>query len=241
MEKKINLSKVSISKVGTTIFAISLCVASHAQQVVNAAYMNDISGSARTELFEPKKTFKKVINMLDLTDSKDGVNLYTSVIGEPSIVKVNVATLPETEGSSILERNRNISLFLQKGMADFDELAQPTDDQRTEIFRSLISITDHFQPGADRTLLIIESDFVESGYVAEFFDYANTPSALIDDFNKIIAAFKADNGALPDLSGAEVILVVTRGDDELAVFSARWWKRAMLHFGAKEVTVRATL
>ncbi|GEM_PF-6008067 len=155
-------------------------------------------------------------------------------------MRVNVATLPQAEGS-VLDRRRDLSSFLTKGLADFEELAQPTDDQRTEIFRSLCALESQLASGSERTLIILESDFVESGYVAEFLNYANKPPALMDDFEKIIDAFEADNGKLPNFSGAEFILVVTQGDIELAVWSARWWKKALLHFGAKEVVIKAAL
>ena len=240
--KRTNNVKVSTNKVGATILATLLCVASYAQQIT-VAYMPDISTNSRTEAFEPKETFKKIVGLLDLKDSNAGVSLYTSVIGEPSIARVNVATLPQADGGSVLDRRRNLSRFLQKGLVDFQELAQPVDDSRTEIFRTLVSITDQFQPGVDRTLLIIESDFVENGYVTSFGKYANNPSGLMDDFDKIIAAFKGDNGdSLPDLTGAEVILVVTQNSSELSVWSVKFFKKAMLEtFGAKEVKIKATL
>ncbi|GEM_PF-4826838 len=69
-----HLFVVVANKVGTTIFASLVCLASYAQQI-NAAYLKDISVSAGIEAFQPKVTFKKVIHLLDLPNSKAGVNL----------------------------------------------------------------------------------------------------------------------------------------------------------------------
>ncbi|MEO9804804.1 MAG: hypothetical protein ABJF04_16230 [Reichenbachiella sp.] len=238
--KKNNFLGINAGKASATLCLLVTTTFTQAQ--MNVAYPRDVSVSASTQAFDAKQTFKKVIGMLDLKHAKAGVSLYTTVIGTPGIPKVNVATLPKAEGSSVLEQNRNLSRFLQKGLADFEELDQPATHKRTEIFRSLVVLTDHFEPGANRTLLIIESDFISSGYVAEFFKYSNNPSGLMDDFEKIIEEFKKDNGGiLPDLTGYEVVLVSSAGDNELALWSTRWWKRAMLHFGAKEVKVKAAL
>lgn len=211
-------------------------------QLINAAKIRDVSISATsTQPFEPKDTFKKVINLLDLKDSRAGVNLYTTLIGAPGVPRVNLATLPEVEGTfpSKLERNNDLGKFFKKGLHDFEYLDQEATHKQTQIYRSLVAVTSQFNPDADRTLIIIESDFVSSGPLTEFTDYARNPSSLMDDFDQIMSRFRTDS-ELPDLKGAEVILL-TPGDNELALWSSRWWRKAFYAFGASKVSIQATL
>lgn len=240
MINKLNISKSEIHKVSLSLLQILICSSLAFAQHINYGRLNDISVSATsTETYVPKEAFKKAIGTLDLKDSKAGVTLCTSLIGAPGIPKVNVATLPEATSSSVLERNRNLASFFKKSLENFELLDQPATHQHTEIFRSLVALTNEFSPGASQTILVIESDFISSGYVAEFFDYKDDPPSLMDDFDKIMAAFKADS-ELPDLTGAEVILV-TPGDSELAIWSVRWWRKAFYAFGASQVSIKATL
>ncbi|MEM9299151.1 MAG: hypothetical protein AAGA64_12285 [Bacteroidota bacterium] len=240
MNTLLNIIESGAHKVSIALLQVLICSSVAFAQHINVGKMRDISVSATsTEPYNSKEAFKKVIGMLDLKDSEASVTLCTSLIGAPGIPKVNVATLPEPESSSVLERNKALASFFKKGLADFEYLDQPATHRNTEIFRSVKALTDQFKPGASRTILIIESDFVSSGYVAEFFNYQDSPSSLMDDFDKIISAFKKDS-ELPDLKGAEVILI-TPGDSELAVWSVRWWSKAFYLFGASKVSVRATL
>lgn len=235
-----NISKSGAYKVSITLLQVLICSSVAFAQHINLGKMRDISVSATsTEPYDAKAAFKKVIGMLNLKDSKASVTMCTSLIGAPGIPKVNVAALPEIESSSVLERNRALAGFFKKGLADFEYLDQPATHRHTEIFRSLVALTNEFTPGASRTIILIESDFISSGHVAEFFDYKDSPSSLMDDFDKIIAAFKADS-ELPDLTGADVILI-TPGDSELSIWATRWWRKAFYLFGASKVSIRAAL
>lgn len=240
MKTLLNIRKSGARKASIVIIQMLICSSVAFAQHINVGKMRDISVSATsTEVYDAKEAFKKVIGMLDLKDSKASVTLCTSLIGAPGIPKVNIARLPKPESSSILDRNKALGAFFKKGLADFEYLDQPATHRNTEIFRSVKALTNQFTPGASRTILIIESDFISSGHVAEFFDYQDDPSSLMNDFDKIIAAFKADSD-LPDLTGAEVILV-TPGDTEIAYWSVKWWQKAFYLFGASQVSVRAAL
>ena len=239
MDTKTKIIESSVGKMSITCLFLLLLGSAYAQHI-NVGYLRDVSVSATsTEAFDAKQKFKKVVLMLDLKDSNAGVNLRSSLIGTPGIPKVNVAILHQSgHFASVHERNNNLHKFLKKGLADFEYLAQPATHKQTQIFRSLVALIGSFEAQSDRTILIIESDFVESGSVAEFLKYKKNPAGLMSDFDKIITAFKADDN-LPNLNGAEVILV-TPGDSELAVWSARWWEKAMKYFGAKKVSIQAS-
>ena len=242
--KKLSLSGMGAGKAGTTLCALFIVTLIHAQKI-NIGLNNDISNSAVEVKFNPKEMLGKALSFVDLTDERIGINLYSSVTGEAGIPVVNKATLPEVEGlfPSTSERKQALGKFLRKGLSDFEELADTT-DRRTEIFRSIVAITDAFDEGASRNILMVRSDFVSSGMVVDFYKYHRNPSQLMDDevFDEIMEAFKRDNsGELPNLSGFEVVLVTSAGGQELALWGTRFWRRAMFHFGAAEVSVRATL
>ncbi|MFY0601664.1 MAG: hypothetical protein JXR03_18465 [Cyclobacteriaceae bacterium] len=212
------------------------------QEVMNVVYIRDVSGSAEMVEFDSKKTLKKVLSMLDLKESKAKVNLYTSTIGSHGIPVVNVATLPGVEGrfASAGDRNNDLYSFVKKSLADFAQLDQPTHGS-TEIFRTLVAVTDLLEPGADRTILIISSDFISSGAVTSFLKY-NPPEELMKDFEEIMDKFKKDNGGkLPNLTGAEVIMVSFAGSNQLAIWSTNFWEDAFYYMGTSNVVKKAAL
>ncbi len=238
MEKK--HCKLGRSTKGAALFVILFSLSMHfsyAQQV-NLGFLRDVSISSGAE-FNSKQAFLNVIGMVDIKDAKVGLNLYTCVIGEPGIPRVNEAVLPKSEGrfTPPSVRRKSLSAFIRKGLVNFEALNQVCDDSRTEILRSLVALVDQFETGADRTILIVESDFISSGHVADFIKYKNRPSDLMRDFDKIISAFRKD-GELPDLSGFEVVMRIT-GDSQLALWSARWWEKALYLFGASTVKMEA--
>ena len=234
----------SSKNVAAVLFIVLLNVSmpSVFAQQINLGYQHDVSMSSSSSSdaeFNPKQAFVNVISLVDIKDPEIGLNLYSSIIGEPGIPKINLAVLPASTGRfpSPSIRRKNLSDFIRKGLTNFQALDQVCDDKNTEIFRSLVALVDQLEPGAAQTILIVESDFISSGKIIDFMKYKDRISDLDKDFDKIIAAFKKDS-ELPDLSGFEVVMRTT-GTSELALWSARWWRRAFYHFGAKDVKMEA--
>ncbi|NQZ78955.1 MAG: hypothetical protein HRT61_22980 [Ekhidna sp.] len=229
-----NISKASVANVTLLL----ICFFSTAQ--INHFQVVDVSISARDIPFEPKSNLKRVLAQMDLRNVQQEINLYSCVIGEAGITKVNTATLPSPNGVSKVERDRQISSFIKKAMSDFQYLGQPADHGRTEIYRTLCVIQEYFSKNASRNTCTIESDFVESGFIIDFYhSYKGNPSAILADYDKLIELFKAD-APMPDFTNVEVILVNTNGDSEIALWSTRFYKKALLEaMNAKSVMVKA--
>ncbi len=225
-------------------FTVAICLISLSvqAQLINVGYATDVSISAtRVEPYNAKNTLIKIVNLVEIKDSKAGVHLGTTVIGAPGIPKVGVASLPEATAvfSSVTERRANLAKFLSKSLENLEELDVESNHQQTQIFRAVVALASHFNSDSQRTIVILESDFISSGPACDFFKYGHNPKTVMDDFDAIMEAFKEDNGGKwPDLTGAEVYLI-SPGNTEMAVWSVRFWAKAFYLFGAANVTIRA--
>ena len=215
----------------------------HAQKTINVGYGYDISYSSNeSKSFGEKATLIDIVKLLNLQDSKDGVNLYTGTIGSDHTPEFRLASLPEMSKyfGSLDERNSNLGKFYKKALSNLQVLNQPCTASQTQIFRSLKTLQNHLAEGADRTILILQSDMVEASPIINFHDYKSDPSRLVGDaFNEVLSAFEADGNL--ELTGYEII-ILNPGNTEVALWSGRFFKRAMeQHWGAKSVTIKAAL
>ena len=221
--------------IGFTLFANQL-LAQNAYGIIR-----DVSeGSEEIQVFDPDGIFKKIIIELDLKEGNKAVSLFTSTCGESRIPEIRQAELSAQESwlSTSFERTNRLRQFLIQGKANLEYLASiPRDQQQTNLYRTLVSVTGGMRAATGSKTLIIFSDLVEVSSVFNAEKYSRNPAAIMEDYNMIIQAFEKDS-LLPDLTGFKVLLI-SPGKTDMHLWMSRFWSKLIMSRGG-QVETRAS-
>ncbi|MDW3191260.1 MAG: hypothetical protein R8G66_02815 [Cytophagales bacterium] len=235
---KLTKFKVWGCKVGLILWLITyLTIDEIYAQIENIIVPHDVSESLTdVKSFQGVETLKDLLVELDVQHSNKGVNLYTTTIGENPIPEVRVAELSEHDpwfGSSS-KRRAAIGAFVSKAKSDFLWLAaKDCDERQTNFYRTLahsLSLVDL----SLSTTVITFSDAVEVSSVVSMAQFVDNPSDIVNDsYEDIVQSLEAD-ARLPDLSNVKIIIVAPGQNNDLILYSCRFWKKFL---GSKNADV----
>lgn len=212
-------------------------------QTINFGNIIDVSkGSESDKTFKAEALFQAVIDIYDFSDLYLGRNYYSTLCGLNTVTEVQKIELEKASsfGVSKQKRKSQVSDFLIRTKAEINRLSQvPTNQGQTNLYRTLTTIVNEFDPEADVKHLIIYSDFCENSSAGNFSVYIHQPSLIMDDYENIIKKFSQDH-ALPNLKGFKIVLI-TPGTNDFHLWLSRFWQKFLMSRGAEEVNVRAAL
>jgi hypothetical protein len=233
---------ITLILVGCTLMLLITPIRGFAQSIDFGNIIDVSKGSESDKTFKAEALFQTVIDVYDFSDLYLGRNYYSTLCGLNTVSEVQKIELEKASsfGVSKQKRKSQVSDFLIRTKAEINQLGQvPTNQGQTNLYRTLTTIVNEFDPEADVKHLIIYSDFCENSSAGNFNEYIHQPSSIMDNYENIIKKFSQDH-ALPNLKGFRVVLI-TPGTSDFHLWFSRFWQKFLMSRGAQEVNVRAAL
>lgn len=230
---------------GKTGLILIITTSTALAQLSGKGFVFDASLSGANCQFNDDQIFKQTIVDLDLREHpKRGCNFRAAVCGADKVIDIKKATLSEIETRyySSTTRRKELGKFLTDMKAGLQHLAFAECNQsETNLYRTICAMRESFISQEDEIDLYIFTDGIIASSVYSFHQsqYKSNPQRILDDYEKIKAAFAKDI-PIPDFSGVSITFISSDKTNELSLFALRFWKKFLLEAGAKSVESKAS-
>jgi hypothetical protein len=206
---------------------MSACSHQNNFEVLSFAVIVDKSESQTDLTFNSDQFVDNLFDPTALIESGNGISFSVVELGASPIPQTSTIELQGANMWMASRRDRTtvVDEFISEAKSSLNVLINnPNDQQFTQVYRTLLYTVSLINENADKKIIYISSDFLESSKILKM------EKLKAFEYEKIMDLFLADQ-AMQDLTGFEIIMVCN-STGESSYQAVQFWKRFLSEAGA---------